>query len=130
MAIWGIGTDIISLERIEQSITRNGEKFAQRILAESELVELDALSSEKATIAFLAKRFTAKEAISKALGTGMRGGIDFKQLVITHDDLGKPVVVLEGKAKEYATDKNIATVSVTISDEQSYAVAFAVAEAS
>ncbi|NVK21088.1 MAG: holo-ACP synthase [Kangiellaceae bacterium] len=126
--IFGIGTDIISLERIAKSLARNGDKFAQRILADSEYSAYQEKKTEKAQIAFLAKRFAAKEAISKALGTGMRNGIDFVQLVISNDELGKPFVELTGKAKEWAEQHNISTIQLTISDEQHYAVVFVVAE--
>ncbi|WP_376707947.1 holo-ACP synthase [Kangiella sp. TOML190] len=132
MMIFGIGTDIISLERIEQSLERNGDKFAQRILSESELIKYQEISEKhpKSKVAFLAKKFAAKEAISKALGTGMRKGIDFVQLSISHDVLGKPVVTLTGKAEQWAKQNYIQKVQVTISDEKHYAVAFAVAECS
>lgn len=128
--IFGIGTDIISLERIEKSLERNGDKFAQRILSASELNEYQEISEKhpKNTVTFLAKRFAAKEAISKALGTGMRKGIDFVQLSISHDALGKPVVALSDQAAQWAEQNNIQKVQVTISDEKHYAVAFAIAE--
>ncbi len=128
--IFGIGTDIISLERIEKSLERNGEKFAERILSETELEEYRELSEKHPNnqAAFLAKRFAAKEAISKALGTGMRKGIDFVQLSINHDALGKPMVSFSGKAAQWAKQNYIQKVQVTISDEKSYAVAFALAE--
>lgn len=128
--IFGIGTDIISLKRLEKSLKRNGDKFAQRVLSETELNEFYEVAEKhpKSKVAFLAKRFAAKEAISKALGTGMRKGIDFKQMAISHDVLGKPVVMLSGKAKDWASQNNIQKVQVTISDEKKYAVAFAIAE--
>ncbi len=128
--IFGIGTDIIALQRIEQSLERHGDKFAERILSESELVEYQELPGKhpKSKVAFLAKRFAAKEAISKALGTGMRKGIDFVQFSISHDALGKPVVTLSGKAQTWAKQNHIQKVQVTISDEKHYAVAFAIAE--
>lgn len=128
--IFGIGTDIISLKRLEKSLKRNGDKFAQRILSETELQEYQEATEKnpKLAVTLLAKRFAAKEAISKALGTGMRKGIDFKQLAISHDVLGKPVVILSGNAKDWAAQNNIQKVQITISDEKKYAVAFAVAE--
>ncbi len=128
--IFGIGTDIISVERIEQSLERHGDKFAERILSEAELEKYQELCKKrpKNKVAFLAKRFAAKEAISKALGTGMRKGIDFVQLSIIHDALGKPMVTLSGKAEQWAKQNHIQKVQVTLSDEKHYAVAFAVAE--
>lgn len=125
MATFGIGTDIVNIERLERSYERHGDKFAERILAES---ELESYYQKKHKVKFLAKRFAAKEAISKALGTGMREGIDFKQLVVKKGDLGKPTVELTGKAQLWAQKNNISIVHLSISDEKDHAVAFAIAE--
>lgn len=125
MATFGIGTDIVNIERVERSYERHGDKFAERILAES---ELESYYQTKHKVKFLAKRFAAKEAISKALGTGMREGIDFKQLIVRKGDLGKPIVELTGKAQLWAEQHNISTVHLSISDEKDHAVAFAIAE--
>ena len=125
MAIFGVGTDIVKLERVERSLSRHGDKFAERILSSSELEEY-ALKKNKAT--FLAKRFAAKESISKALGTGMRQGIDFKQLIISNDELGKPLVQLESHAKDWAVKHRINSIHLSISDEKDAAIAFTVAE--
>ncbi|WP_018625425.1 holo-ACP synthase [Kangiella aquimarina] len=123
--IFGVGTDIVDIERIERSMERHGEKFAERILAS---VEMEFYQQTKNKINYLAKRFAAKEAVSKALGTGMRQGIDFVQLVIINDEIGKPKVSLEGKAREWAEQQSITTIHLSISDEKKYAVAFAIAE--
>lgn len=125
MAIYGVGTDIISTARIERSFERHGDKFAERILGEPELERYHQLKNK---IAFLAKRFAAKEAISKALGTGMREGIDFKQLVVEKDELGKPIVELTDNAQEWAQRNNITIVHLSISDEKDHTIAFAIAE--
>lgn len=125
MAIFGVGTDIVKLERVERSYQRHGDKFAERILSSD---ELEAYVSKKNKVTYLAKRFAAKEAISKALGTGMREGIDFKQLSIVSNQLGKPEVVLQGKAQDWAQNNKIARVHLSISDERDAAVAFAIAE--
>ncbi|WP_223669537.1 holo-ACP synthase [Kangiella shandongensis] len=125
MAIFGVGTDIVSLERIDRSFQRHGDKFAHRILSAAELEEYHQRKNKQA---YLAKRFAAKEAISKALGTGMQKGIDFKQLVILRSTLGKPEVTLEGAAKAWAHQHHIDIIHVSISDERDNALAFAVAE--
>ncbi|WP_188459743.1 holo-ACP synthase [Kangiella profundi] len=125
MMIYGVGTDIVDIQRIERSLERHGDKFAERTLAPQ---ELDIYYQIKNKVNYLAKRFAAKEAISKALGTGMRHGIDFVQLVITNDEIGKPQVRLEGKAKDWAQQQSITTIHLSISDEKKHAVAFAVAE--
>lgn len=125
MAIFGVGTDIVKLERVERSYQRHGDKFAERILSS---VELEVYSEKNNKVTYLAKRFAAKEAISKALGTGMREGIDFKQLSIVTNQLGKPEVVLQGKAQEWAQKSEITKVHLSISDERDAALAFAIAE--
>ncbi|RDX36329.1 holo-ACP synthase [Kangiella sp. HD9-110m-PIT-SAG07] len=125
MAIFGIGTDIVNLERVERSFSRHGDKFAERILSP---VELKIFATKKNKVAFLAKRFAAKEAISKALGTGMRQGIDFKQLTVQTNELGKPEVILQENAEEWASKHAISIVHLSLSDERDVAVAFAIAE--
>ncbi|MCW8856285.1 MAG: holo-ACP synthase [Kangiella sp.] len=123
--IYGVGTDIVDIERIERSLERQGDKFAERILAP---VELETYYEIKQKINYLAKRFAAKEAVSKALGTGMRNGIDFQQLVISNDEIGKPQVTLVGNAKVWSEQHRITNIHLSISDEKKHAVAFAIAE--
>lgn len=127
--IFGLGSDITSVKRIVSAFEKSGDRFARRILSKEEYPFYVTKSSERAKITFLAKRFAAKEAISKALGTGMRQGIGFLQFTIVNNDLGKPEVELTGKAKEWAEKNNISRIHLTLSDEQDYAIAFAVAEA-
>lgn len=128
MAIFGIGTDVVKLERVERSFSRHGEKFVKRILAESEVRQFQSKGSDTAKIAFLAKRFAAKEAISKALGTGMQEGIDFKNIIITTNELGKPEVDVVAAAEAWVIKHSIRKIHLSISDEQDVGVAFAVAE--
>ncbi|MBD3667112.1 MAG: holo-ACP synthase [Kangiella sp.] len=123
--IFGVGTDIVDIERIERSVERHGEKFAERILAS---IEMEFYQQTRNKINYLAKRFAAKEAVSKALGTGMRHGIDFVQLIISNDEIGKPKVTLESKALAWAEKHKITKIHLSISDEKKHAVAFAVAE--
>lgn len=123
--IFGVGADIVDIERIERSVERHGEKFAERILAPA---EIELYQQTKNKINYLAKRFAAKEAVSKALGTGMRQGIDFVQLVISNDEIGKPQVTLEGEALAWSQQNKITKIHLSISDEKKHAVAFAIAE--
>lgn len=123
--IFGVGTDIVDIERVKRSMERHGDKFAERILAPAELEIYQAVNNK---INYLAKRFAAKEAVSKALGTGMRNGIDFVQLIITNDDIGKPTVNLVGKAQTWSKQNKITKIHLSISDEKKQAVAFAIAE--
>ncbi|MDI1297968.1 holo-ACP synthase [Methylotenera sp.] len=123
--IFGIGTDIVEVARIEASIQQFGDDFAKRILAESELVSY--LESHiKAR--FLSKRFAAKEAFSKALGTGLRAPATFQNIAVSHDDLGKPILVLAPELQALLQSKNITQMHISISDEKNLAAAFVVLE--
>jgi holo-[acyl-carrier protein] synthase len=123
--IFGIGTDIVEVARIEASIQQFGDDFAKRILAESELANY--LESHiKAR--FLSKRFAAKEAFSKALGTGLRAPATFQNIAVSHDDLGKPLLVLAPELQALVQSKNITRMHISISDEKNLAAAFVVLE--
>ena len=121
--IIGIGTDIVQVSRVEQALRQSGEAFAQRILTNEEMQDY---KKSKRGIAFLAKRFAIKEAISKALGTGIGRGVSFHHMNIEHDDKGKPVVVLSGGALERLTSIGGGQCLISIADEVDYATAFAV----
>jgi holo-[acyl-carrier protein] synthase len=123
--IYGIGTDIVEVSRIEESLARFGNAFAQRILTENEYLEFE-LSQVKAR--FLAKRFAAKEAFGKALGTGLRAPVTMQQIGVGHNDLGKPVLVLGKDLQAWADERGIKTMHISISDEKALAVAFVVLE--
>jgi holo-[acyl-carrier protein] synthase len=123
--IFGIGTDIVEVSRIQASIDAFGDSFAARILAESELAAY-AQTQQKAR--FLAKRFAAKEAFSKALGTGLRAPATFQNIAVAHDDLGKPLLLLAAALQTLLDAKNIAHSHISISDEKNLAAAFVVLE--
>lgn len=124
--ILGIGTDILEIKRIRLAHKKWGERISRKILTEFEQTRL-AKSSDKER--FLARRFCAKEAISKALGTGMKSGVSFPQIEIRHDVRGAPIVKLSGEAHKCYTAKGASKISVSISDEREYSVAFAVLSA-
>ena len=126
MAIVGLGTDIAEIERVEKAFTRSGEPFARRILTDNELAKMAGLKQQGR---FLAKRFAAKAAASKALGTGIALGVSFHDFEITNDELGKPVLTLSGKALEIAQRMQVAHIHLSISDERHYAVATVILEA-
>ncbi|MFT6394726.1 MAG: holo-[acyl-carrier protein] synthase [Methylophilaceae bacterium] len=123
--IYGIGTDIVEVGRIESSIEKFGDDFAKRILAESEMPSYLATSIKSR---FIAKRFAAKEAFSKALGTGLRVPVTFQNIAVSHDALGKPILVLAKELQDFLTVKNISHMHITISDEKNLAAAFVVLE--
>jgi holo-[acyl-carrier protein] synthase len=123
--IFGIGTDIVEVARIEASITQFGDDFAKRILAES---EWPSYLQSQIKPRFLAKRFAAKEAFSKALGTGLRAPATFQNIAVTHDDLGKPILILAAELQAFMETKNITQTHISISDEKNLAAAFVVLE--
>jgi holo-[acyl-carrier protein] synthase len=123
--IFGIGTDIVEVSRIEDSLGRFGESFAQRILTEREWQAFE-LSQTRAR--FLAKRFAAKEAFAKALGTGLRAPATFQNIGVTHDDLGKPVFDLAPELQALLDLRGIRCQHLSISDEKTLAVAFVALE--
>ena len=125
MAILGLGTDIAEIERIEKALDRTGESFAQRILCEEEILKFLQLKQKGR---YLAKRFAAKEAASKALGTGIAKGVTFHDFCVTNDELGKPILSLSGKAEQIAQSLGVNHVHLSISDERHYAVATVILE--
>lgn len=123
--IFGIGTDIVEVTRIEASIQQFGDEFAKRILAESEFTSY---LQSKIKPRFLAKRFAAKEAFSKALGTGLREPATFQNIAVSHDDLGKPLLIFSAELERFLQSKNISRAHISISDEKNLATAFVVLE--
>ncbi|MGB5276935.1 MAG: holo-ACP synthase [Gammaproteobacteria bacterium] len=123
--IAGIGIDIVNHERMARIHKRFDEKFARRILDEQEMEDYnDAPSPAR----FLAKRFAAKEAAAKALGTGIANGITFNMICVRHDDQGRPLVELLAKAAEYAHSIGVTKQWLSISDEQENSIALVVLE--
>ena len=123
--IFGIGTDIVKVQRISDDLKKYGDRFAQKILSDSEFSEFSDYSNQGA---FLAKRFAAKEAAVKALGTGFRNGISMKHISVGHDELGKPILEFSGVANEVIQEKNIISSHLSIADENDFAVAYVVLE--
>lgn len=123
--IYGIGTDIVEVSRIEDSLARFGDAFAQRILNEREWL---AFSQSQTQARFLAKRFAAKEAFAKALGTGLRAPATFQNIEITHDDMGKPMLDLAPELQAMLDKQGIRHAHLSVSDEKALAAAFVVLE--
>ena len=123
--IAGIGTDIVEVRRMYDALERRGDRLARRLLSDAELAEYHA-SNDPAR--FLAKRFAAKEAILKALGTGLRDGIRWTHMGVGHDQRGRPQVRLAGAAAAVALAQGIGAWHLSLSDEQAYVLAFAIAE--
>lgn len=123
--IYGIGTDIVEVERIQSSLDQFGDAFAKRILAESEWSDYQQ-SQLKAR--FLAKRFAAKEAFAKAIGTGIRGDVSFHNIAVTHDALGRPLLTLSSALHAFLKQHHIHQSHISISDEKNLALAYVVLE--
>lgn len=117
-----VGTDILELARIEAVLDRQGERFARRILTEGEFADYLA-SGQPARL--LARRFAAKEAVAKALGTGIGRGVSWQDIHIAHDAAGAPRVELDGGARAVLQARGGQAVLISISDERRYSVAFA-----
>lgn len=115
--IIGIGTDIVRIERIERLLLKFGDKFIFRILSSQEILKFNENANKTS---FLAKRFAAKEAVAKALGTGFGVHLFFKDIIISNNDMGCPLVFVD---RDIAQGKNIL---LSIADEMDVAIAFAV----
>lgn len=125
MSIFGIGIDIVQIDRIKSSIERHGESFAKKILHKN---EFEKYSSLKLKQRYLAKRFAAKEAFSKALGTGIVKNVTLPRIEVINNSDGKPEILLHGATKDKFNSLGIQSVFLSISDEKEYAVAQVVLE--
>ena len=127
--IYGVGCDVVELSRVAEVVAERGDRFAKRLLAESEweTYEKRRTLSDARGLAFVASRWTAKEAISKALGTGISGDVTFHSMRIAHRESGAPVVEFAEPLKSRLEAEGV-TVHVSITDEKSVVAAFAVAE--
>ena len=123
--IYGIGTDIVSLKRIVRLSKKFGQAFAERILTPEELLEFPQAGKP---VNYLAKRFAAKEAFAKAVGTGIRGAVSFRNIGIGHDALGKPEFFYAPALSKWLEGQGISRVSLSMSDEEDTVLAFVVAE--
>ena len=123
--IFGIGTDIVAYARIEKMHEHHGERAAQRILSGAERTEY-AGSADQARL--LMKRFAAKEALAKALGSGMRHPVSFQRISVAHDALGKPVFEFDPELAAHMKQLGVTRHHLSISDERDVAVAFVVLE--
>lgn len=123
--IYGIGTDIVEIPRISFLLDRFGDRFARRILTLDEWRDYE---SSKLSGSFLAKRFAAKEAFSKALGTGLRYPVSFGTIAVVRNELGKPGFRFHGILESFLKECGITRHHLSLSDEKSVACAFVVLE--
>ncbi|MDZ7921714.1 holo-ACP synthase [Rhodoferax sp.] len=127
--IYGIGTDICDVRRIRASLDKHGERFAAKVLSDAEFKTWKARSTRwpERGVRYLATRFSAKEAFSKAIGLGMRMPMTWKLCEIANERSGKPVIVLYGGLKDWFESKAL-KVHITVTDETDYAASFCVVE--
>tara|TARA_B100001741_G_C16000286_1_gene346299 strand:+ start:20 stop:412 length:393 start_codon:yes stop_codon:yes gene_type:complete len=123
MKIFGIGTDIVNIKRIDQSLKKYGITFKKKIFSEKEITYCE---KKRNPSSFYAKRFAAKEAFSKALGTGIRKGVNLKNIEILNDSNGKPLIKLKGNLANFLK-KKIKTkkyyIYLSLSDDKPWAQA-------
>jgi len=123
--ISGVGVDRIAISRIESSLERFGDRFVGRIYTQQEIAQSRAKGNPARRFAML---FAAKEAVSKALGTGFRKGIAMQDIETIHQTSGKPEITLHGAAHHVAEEQGIIRVHLSLTDDEGVALAFAVAE--
>ena len=134
--IYGIGTDICDIRRIRASLERHGDRFAEKILSEAELTAWRARGARwpERGVRYLATRFSAKEAFSKAVGLGMRMPMTWRSCEIgkmppADAQAGKPVIVLHGALKTWFEAKGLVA-QISVSDETDYAISYCIVETS
>jgi len=127
--IYGIGTDICDIRRIRASLERHGDRFARKILTEAEFATWKARSARwpERGVRFLATRFSAKEAFSKAVGLGMRLPMTWRLCEVGNLASGKPVILLHGELKAWCDARGLSA-QVSVTDESDYAASFVVVE--
>ncbi|OQW89755.1 MAG: holo-ACP synthase [Rhodoferax ferrireducens] len=129
--IYGIGTDICDVRRIQASLARHGERFAKKVLSDGEFATWQMRSQRwpERGVRYLATRFSAKEAFSKAIGLGMTMPMTWRSCEIGKLPSGKPVILLHGALKDWFDSRHL-TAHITVTDETDYAASFCVVEVS
>ncbi|UGQ44581.1 holo-ACP synthase [Massilia endophytica] len=127
--IYGVGTDVCKIPRIEAALQRHGVRFAQRVLGPEELEEYHHRSARHAVrgVRYVATRFAAKEAFSKALGLGLTAPMTWQTAQMLNAPSGKPMMVCSGPLEQFM-QQNRLTAQVSVSDEDDVAVAFVIVE--
>ena len=120
-AVIGLGTDLVELPRLAKSLERSGAAFLAHTYSEAELAAMP--PDGPARLAFLGGRWAAKEALAKALGTGIGAACALREITVLNDALGAPVLTLDGTARQTAAAKGVRRILVSISHEKNYATA-------
>jgi len=122
MAIFGVGIDLVEVERVRRAISRHGERFRQRVFTDAEAEFCESVSGKYLSYA---GRFAAKEAFSKALGTGLRGKIGWREVEVHDNERSRPTITVTGRAKEALGNRRV---HLSITHVAEYAAAVVVIE--
>jgi len=123
--IYGVGTDVVEIARIENALARFGERFARRILSES---EFNRFKNHRLPAAYLAKRFAAKEAFAKALGTGIHAPANWQGVWVENLPSGQPVLQFSDSLTQFLSRRGVSKAHVSLSDERGVAFATVILE--
>ena len=123
--IFGTGIDIVVIDRIKNSLKKYSPKFEQKIFTSA---EIDYCQSQGDPAKHFAARFAVKEAVSKCMGTGIRGSLGFKDMEVINEKTGKPILVMIGKGKELFEKLELKSIHISISHDRTHAIAHAIAE--
>lgn len=126
MRLFGIGIDVVEIERFEHSIERQGERFLKRVFSEDELAYCE---RQRRPGLHFAARFAAKEAVSKALGTGIGERVGWQDICVKRLESGEPLIELFGDGKTYAESQGVESIHISLTHTEHYAAANAVAMA-
>ena len=125
MSIFGIGTDLVNINRIQRLYNKYGQKFVDKILLPE---EKKLLQSHTNPVKFLANRFAGKEAAAKALGTGFSQSVNWKDIGVTKQPSGQPKLIFSKKIKAFIAEKEILSAHISLTDDHPWAAAFVVLE--
>jgi len=126
--IYGLGIDLIEIGRIKSELLRSGDRFCEKVFTEKEIDYCKRGPNLDVQSRCFAGRFTAKEAFFKAIGTGLRNGLRWKDVEVLHDNLGKPVFALKDKALETIKKEKISSIQLSISHGKNVATAVVILE--
>ncbi len=125
--IIGIGSDILDIRRLEKVCKKHPEQLAKKILSEQEFLQWQTLPKNK-SVNFLAKRWSAKEAFAKACGTGIRTPVLWKNITLSKDKLGKPLIETHNELTKWLNKRQAKQIHISLSDDKPYCVAFVIIE--
>ena len=125
MSIYGIGTDLVNINRVQRLYNKYGQKFVDKILLPE---EKKLLQSNRDPVKFLANRFAGKEAAAKAFGTGFSQGVSWKDIGVTKNLSGQPKLIFSKKIKTLFSQKEILSAHISLTDDHPWAIAFVILE--